>query len=117
MVHVDARALFVHPTFAVIRIAGEVLGVLLSRRCGFVLSHVRPELIPVSEENKDRESVPPSPCERKEKRGGDKEYAPATIVPAFAPFVHRDRRRTNQILVIESYTCGHEGALTTRRGF
>ena len=44
-------------------------------------------------------------------------YFKTPIVPAFAPLVHRDRRRTNQILVIKSHTCGHEGALATRRGF
>ena len=114
MVHVDARALFVHPAFSVIRIAGEVLRVLLSRQRGFVLSLVRPELIPASEENKDQGSVPSS-MRGKKKGVGDKENAPASIVPAFAPFVHRDRRWANQILVIKSYTCGHEGALTTRR--
>ena len=117
MVHVDARALFVHPTFAVIRIAGEVLGILLSRQRGFVLSHVRPELVPASEENEHRGSVSPSSCERYIIKKGevDMENAPSAIVEAFAPFVHRDRRWANQILVIKSYTCGHEDALTTRR--
>jgi hypothetical protein len=64
MVHVDPRAFFVHPTFAVIWIVGKVQGVLLSRQSGFVLTHVRPELIPASEENKDRGSAPTSSCEK-----------------------------------------------------
>jgi len=45
------------------------------------------------------------------KKWGDNENAPITIVPAFASFVHRVRRRTNQILVLGSDTCGDEGAL------
>ena len=94
----------------------------LSLRRGFVLSLVHSELAPASEENKDRDQYRRQCAKEGGKRGGeerrgDEGNAPTTIVPVFAPFVRRDPRWTDQILVIESYTCGHEGALATRWKF
>jgi hypothetical protein len=48
VLHVNAHALLIHPTFSKIRIVCKVKGIFLSRRHRLVISLVRPKLISAS---------------------------------------------------------------------
>ncbi len=47
VLHVNAHALLIHPTFSIIRVVCKVRGVFLSRERRLVISLVRPKLISV----------------------------------------------------------------------
>jgi hypothetical protein len=111
VLHVDAHALLIHPAFSIIRVACKVRGIFLSRRHRPVISLVRPKLISASAEKEEMT------LEIFYSWEGPRQNVPASIVPAFAPLVHWDWRGAYQILVIESYTCGHECSLATRSRF
>ena len=55
VLHINAHALLVHPTLAIVRVAREVRWVLLPGRCRLVISLIRPKLITVKEDSVVRE--------------------------------------------------------------
>jgi hypothetical protein len=111
VLHVNAHALLIHPTFSIIRVVCKVRGVFLSRHGRPVISLVRPKLISASAKKEEMTLEIFYRWER------PRQNVPTPIVPAFAPLVHWDWRGAYQILVIKSYTCGHECSLATRSRF